>query len=394
MQHNFKPLKRRQSKAFALRRQELTQRIDSSIDTEKTQNISDYWNAATSKLQIEETILETKSKGVTKQATKKLKTEEDKDKNKLVNINMKKSFDEEYLKDLMDAEVEGVSESAMVMEGERRYSDVSVHNSSKTCVDNVIDFFEEDDSNVHMLKDSNIMSFNKGDIKILDNNNDNNNDDYGVYNNDSGNDNNDNSVNVSNHSNIMYLDKENRKIDIDDNDYNGDNMSNLHDSVINSRNKENMKIINTNKKDNLRFDFKVECEELKKLKQIKEFESANSTENSNLSQNLSFIKTIGNSDYISNINEINGKKDRIAYLLQNQEIETSVIFLKGNSIVKKMLADKSFSLLLLKGHIMFVVNGNEITLKRFGLVLINKNDEYSIQNGGKSDSILFLTYAI
>lgn len=336
MRNSYRPLKRRQSKAFALRRQELAQKEEASIEGNQTENVSDFWNAATSKLQIDETVVVKKENDVR---------------------DMKKSFDDEYLKDLMNAEISGVSESAICKEENQ-----SVIKSLSLGVENVVEFFDDEKMSLSGVDGSELLSFNKENMDIVESERKNINFEYKVE------------------------DKKRRK----KNKKGGSVKNNRAYKKIDneSEDKLTLKIENTNDLENT----SQGSEQHEVL--YSEFDDSIKTDGSLSIEPVSFIKNVGDLAYINNINEINSSKNQVAYLLQNKDIETSIIFLKQGSYVKKSTADKSFSLFVIKGCIRIEVDEKEVILKKYGLVVINKNEEYFVSNIGKSEATLYLTYSI
>lgn len=291
MRQTSKPLKRRQSKAFALRRQELSQKVDISTDGNQTENVSDFWNAATSKLNKDETVISQDS-NLQSPAKSRL---------------IKKSFDDEYLKELLNAEIDGVSESAIEGNSQNQ-DDESIINANRSAVGNVLDFFEQNEASASFINnDSQNKSFNKENIEIVE--------------------------------------KE--------------------------QSRPNKIVMNDRK--SLRFDFQVAKTKIKEEEPVfSGFEESVQTDGSLISQPVSFIKNKDDLTYINDVNEIDNSKNQIAYLLQNQDIETSIIFLVQGAYVQKSVADKSFSLLVLKGRIGFTVDDKDIELRKHGLAIADR----------------------
>ncbi|KAM0673730.1 hypothetical protein GVAV_002818 [Gurleya vavrai] len=161
----------------------------------------------------------------------------------------------------------------------------------------------------------------------------------------------------------------------------------LNQKNDNKKSTDDVKIVNVKK--SIKRKQKIEDK-------IEKKEKNNTNQNLSLeAENLSsFIKTQNNINFINNIHEIENDKNQINFLIGTDEIETGLVYLKNNSYTEKIKADKSFSILILKGFVNIIVNGNEVQLKKYGMIVINKNDIYEILGFNGYTSVLFLTFSL
>ncbi|EJW05212.1 hypothetical protein EDEG_00677 [Edhazardia aedis USNM 41457] len=114
-------------------------------------------------------------------------------------------------------------------------------------------------------------------------------------------------------------------------------------------------------------------------KKHKNEKNATNINNDNCELNISMlIKNVDDIFYLPDIKKVQTKKNNINYLIQTKSLETCIINMIKDSKIENMCTDKAFSLFVLKGSVKIIVKNLETTLKKGGLIVIEKNDIYSI----------------
>ncbi|KAM0688225.1 hypothetical protein COBT_000523, partial [Conglomerata obtusa] len=92
--------------------------------------------------------------------------------------------------------------------------------------------------------------------------------------------------------------------------------------------------------------------------------------------------------------KIENNNNNMNFLIGTKDIETGIIILKNEAYVEKIKADKSFSVLVIKGAIKIAINNIEFVLKKHGMVVVEKEQEYEIKGTDGYTSSLFVSYSL
>lgn len=371
MRPSYKPIKRRESKAFALRRQTIKhKKQDEDTFNETIENIDDYWKVASQKLAADSTLIEEEYK-----STDKAFFSEDEDKNETKEIpstnfsetlleekktceaqkndtkkvtldkaNLrKKSFKEEFEKEVQKVNVSGISDS---MDCEKYVENNLQMNSEKLGeIENIIndENFDNSDFEPEYFSDSETKE----------------------------------NINTKNKAKEKEMAKSNTK-----------KLQKVKTPKLETE---------INKKESIKLDFdKMKLFDKQAIAKEKKHTKDSKKMVSNASKNdsSSFIKNQNYYSYIPNIEKIERNKNQMNFLIETDAIETGIIFLNDKAFVEEITADKSFSLLVLKGAVNVKIEDETFCLKKHGMTVVKKDQIYAIQGVEGYASSIFISYSL
>lgn len=365
MRPSYKPIKRRESKAFALRRQTLKQKKgDDETFNESIENIDDYWKVASQKLAIDSTLTECSI--VNNQLFSDI-NENNYDQNKQIQTNApsfySKSFKNEFEEEIQKVNVSGISDSVECV------FDKKINNENTKMSDE--SNFDNNDFDMCELSESKIQE----DVEKRSDDTD----------------------------EKTIINKKEEKINAKKDNYHVKKMvqSRKSKGITNNKNTDNKKIeyiskdtLNKNSKDINKIGKNTLMNIKDKNKISKDKTNSKTKENVYANDTSSFIKNQNNCLFIGDIQKIERNKNQMNFLIETDAIETGIIFLNDSAFVEEIVADKSFSLLVLKGAVNVKIEDELFCLKKHGMTVVGKNKVYSIQGIEGYNSSIFISYSL
>lgn len=100
-----------------------------------------------------------------------------------------------------------------------------------------------------------------------------------------------------------------------------------------------------------------------------------------------------NSFAMSNISSMQSKNGFVPLVLENN-LETAVLNLQENAYIEDERTAKSFSFYVLRGKFIIRRNGNEVLLKRDGVLVVNEGESFFCKGLAKNGNAGIVTYKI
>jgi hypothetical protein len=97
---------------------------------------------------------------------------------------------------------------------------------------------------------------------------------------------------------------------------------------------------------------------------------------------------------VPGIEYLHKEQDGLNFLLRSGDMETGILYLSRDSFIKEEKASQSFSIYVIKGSISVEVGKHTAHVKKGGMALIRRGWIYSLRANGKRGNSLFVSYAI
>ncbi|TBU20960.1 hypothetical protein CWI38_0007p0110 [Hamiltosporidium tvaerminnensis] len=141
-------------------------------------------------------------------------------------------------------------------------------------------------------------------------------------------------------------------------------------------------------------DKKTSTHKIKSGKHLFEIPSSNNSSIFEQKEIYSSSFTENSKFTVSNIKKLSKRNNTLVPLISTNSLETAIIFMEFGAKIVKEISPQDFSLYIIKGHLKIVNNGIEVDIKKDSICVIERDSVYSVEALGLKGNTFLVSYSI